>query len=633
MQVEIYKIYHGDYKFVAELDMGAEVGANQVTLWFSEKEQQNFGTLRFLRTFYFEEANYDNIHTFCHEFATCEDYRSEILAGARHWTRRNALFVRNLYAVLGERVLLASDTSFERKAREFFRWVDMHTEEIIALPAYKRLQSLDSAFQPTATRLDPLILPAVALLNQVPGVVTRYSCQGVSGKIRLEGYELMAVSPHVEYAYVSFERLSYFAHDAIVSLLPSFPHITTARIPCNFSLELLLRSTGNNNLFRAELMTMSQCMLALWHEQGQGQEREQASQQAEAGVTNWEAAIYPERQPHTTDPGGILPSRLAWLCQPEQIERTLQLLFHLNHWAKASAHLFYADRQGLYTVKAALIRQAYASNQLRPVTYIDGTTTFAKDFAIEMAGDIAAEFLLDHLSFLFEQGRSTADEDAYDVAARQLFQRISGRAATCAGDIETIKLAQVKKYICSALHALVMRARLTRQPISRVELAALLVGPGDLLTLPYNREHLVEYWHELDETNARKLDPEGNSLIAFQYASATGRYTFHLPFRVAQRFLPGERIQDLQQYAGYSRELGTRYGRAVSASESRAYPLTEILRELAVNITSICPRQLTRKEDFYPPSPKQHQSFADEDEGDEDYGNYEAEEKEGCTAL
>jgi hypothetical protein len=45
---------------------------------------------------------------------------------------------------------------------------------------------------------------------------------------------------------------------------------------------------------------------------------------------------------------GLTASQLEQLCQPEQLERTLFLLFHLNHWAKAREQLFFADRQGLY---------------------------------------------------------------------------------------------------------------------------------------------------------------------------------------------------------------------------------------------------------------------------------------------
>ena len=614
MHIELYKMHYGDYKFAAEIDTGAEVGTHQVTLWFGEKDHDS--RLRFLRAFYFEEANDDNIHTFCREFALYPDYRQEILSGQRHWTRRNALFVRNLYSVLGERVLLADDTSFERRAREFFRWLDLHTEEIEALPTYQRLLSLDSTSD--VTQLDPLIRPAVALLQQIPGVVPRFSCQGVSGKIRVQEYELMAVSLHLEYAYVSFETLSYFAHDAIVAQLPNFPHITRTRIPCNFASEFHLRSTDDNKRFQAELMTLAQSILATTQTMQTRQEHEQASQ-----VTRWEAAIYPERQPRIASPGGVLPTRLAWLCESGQIERTLHLLFHMNHWAKDSTSLFYADRQGLYTIKATFVQQAYVSGFLQPVTYIDGIAAFTRNFTIEMATDIAAEFLLDRLSFLFEKREHASSEDEYDRAARQLFQRISGRPATCASDLKIVRHTQAKKYIRAALHTLIEQARLTRQPIPYDELSALLIGPTDLLALPYNRERLVEFWHELDETNARKLDPEGNSLIAFQYGGVETRYTFHLPFRVAERFLPCEIVQRLQRHDGYSREMGIYYGRAITESESRAYPLPEILYELAINIDTICPRKLAHKEEIYTPHLREHWEFGDEDEEGDEYENEE----------
>jgi len=621
MQVEIYKIYYSNYKFVAELDTGAEVGTNQVTLWFSEKEQHDFGELSFLRSFYFEEANYDNIHTFCREFAQYPNYRQEILSGQRHWTKRNALFIRNLYSIVGESALLANDTSFERKAREFFRWTDIHTDEIVARPIYQQLQNLDSSFQPNPTLLDPFIQPAVALLNQIPGVATRFSCQGVSGKVPVQEYEIMAVSPHAEYAYVSFSTLSYFAHDAIIALLPQFPHITNTRIPCNFSSDLLLRSTGDNQCFRAELLTMAQCMLT----QGSGEKL-----QLKPAPTHWETCDNPERQPCVADPGGMLPSRCAWLCQAGQIEHTLHLLFHLNHWAKASEYLFYADRQGLYTVKAALIQQAYTSHHLQPVTYIDGIATFAKDFSVEVAADIAAEFLIDHLTFLYEKEPYSSQANEYDTAARQLFQRISGRSVTCSRDIETIKLAQAEEYICITLYNLIEQARLTRQPIPHKELSALLIGPTDLLAIPYTREHLIEYWHDLDEASARKLDPEGNSLIVFRYTSPTASYTFHLPFRVAERFLTPECLQLLRLHAGHSREQGSYYGRAITEAESYEYSITEILRELAVNIDSICQHRLARKEEAYASSVREcwdccvdsDEEYDDEDDDDEDYITY-----------
>ena len=43
----------------------------------------------------------------------------------------------------------------------------------------------------------------------------------------------------------------------------------------------------------------------------------------------------------------IFTARLEWLCQPEQIEDTLRLLYDLQGWKQASQQLLYADRQGL----------------------------------------------------------------------------------------------------------------------------------------------------------------------------------------------------------------------------------------------------------------------------------------------
>ena len=43
---------------------------------------------------------------------------------------------------------------------------------------------------------------------------------------------------------------------------------------------------------------------------------------------------------------GLTSSQMEQLCQPEQLERTLRLLFDMNHWAKARERLFFVDRQG-----------------------------------------------------------------------------------------------------------------------------------------------------------------------------------------------------------------------------------------------------------------------------------------------
>jgi hypothetical protein len=509
-----------------------------------------------------------------------EGYRQQVLAGETRWARRNQLFVRNRLAVVGENALLSNGGDYDRRARDFFRWLDAHVEEILALPEYQRLKEEDSAFEPSAGELDPLIRPAVEALNRISGVSTRFSCQGVSGKVRFQGRELLAVSPHEEYAYVSFSQLGPRARDAIAALLPSFPAVTNARIPCNFALGSVLRSTGDNLRFRQELLELAgrvRASVDSWSDRpGERVSPPQGSATADGG---------PEDNPA---PGGIPPSRLAWLCQPERIERTLHLLFYLNHWAKARERLLYAERQGLYRVKAAVVQRAFAVGLVSPVSYIDGSSGFARGFSLDLAADIATEVFIDRLAMLIEEGEYLpADGEESDCAVLSLFARIMGRQATSGADIEALDVEGTKAFLREHLAALVAQARSTRQPIPERELAALCLEPGDLLDIHWIRNRLSPTWSELDESETVQLDPEGLSLIAFEYAAPTAHYIFHLPFRTAERFLPEPCVRDLKSRPGNSLECGELFGRTITEAESREHPVGEILRELGVDVAAV----------------------------------------------
>ena len=417
--------------------------------WFDpvtlRAESHVFSEEYFLRDFYFEEANYPHIRNFCRKFALDEAYRQQVLAGETRWAKRNALFVRNLLAQIGEDALLSNERDFACRAREFFRWVDAHVEQIQTLPEYQRLEEEDCAFQPSAGELDPLIRQAVEALNRIPGVTTQFSCQGVSGKVRFEERELLVVSPHQEYAYVSFSELRWPAKDAISALLPLFPSITNARIPYNFALRSLLRSTGDNLRFRRELVELAESVLARLD--GDGNIRP-----GENGSPELESATQAEESRGGSAPGGISPSRLEWLCQPEQIERTLHLLFSLNHWAKAREQLLYADRQGLYQVKAAVVQQAVAAELIRPIAYIDGSAAFAGDYSFDLAADMATEVFLDRLAMLFEEDEHLpAHADEIDSTVLGLFARIAGHELTSRADIETLDVEQVKAFLLDRL--------------------------------------------------------------------------------------------------------------------------------------------------------------------------------------
>ncbi len=167
--------------------------------------------------------------------------------------------------------------------------------------------------------LDPFIQPAVEAFNRIPGVATRFSCQGISGQITFQGRDLLVVSEHEKYAYVSFCKLGQWAHDALVARLPDFPSITVSRTP-----RLELRSTGDNLRFREDMVILAQKLL--------DNVDESWNDLPEDSSLDGKFVVHSVPLPQDSSlPGGLLPSRLIWLCEQEQIERTLHLLFHLNH--------------------------------------------------------------------------------------------------------------------------------------------------------------------------------------------------------------------------------------------------------------------------------------------------------------
>ena len=85
------------------------------------------------------------------------------------------------------------------------------------------------------------------------------------------------------------------------------------------------------------------------------------------------------------------------------------------------------------------------------------------------------------------------------------------------------------------------------------------------------------------------------SLIAFEYDSSTAHYVFHLPFRVAERFLPEQLVRELRTRPGDSREYGVYFGRPITEAESQEHPVEEILHELGVEIAAVCPHELKDK--------------------------------------
>ncbi len=301
-----------------------------------------------------------------------------------------------------------------------------------------------------------------------------------------------------------------------------------------------------------------------------------------------------------TQETGLTTSQLEQLCQVDQIEETMRLLFALNHWAKARERLFFADRQGLYQVKAVVLRQAYAPGWLTAKAYIDGKEGFGAELSFDLAADIAAEGFLWRLEELAADS-DKSQEDDYTRIVRRLYTRITGKAHISINDVETLETSRVHEYILECLQELEQEARTSGLPIPYRKLTELCIAPSDLLAIQDHRYYDLGDWYsweELDASDLRKLDPEGLSLVAFDYTSPSAHYIFHLPLRMAEAFVPHEQVVLLKRTPWSSRESGEYYGRAVTEAESLQQPIANILCELGVDIMAICPRQLSDKEEF-----------------------------------
>lgn len=227
-----------------------------------EEENPIFEEDRFLRAFYFDEANHWYIDDFCRNFALDSAYQQEVLSGRTRWVERNELFHQNVTGMIViKNSNLSGKQAYDDHLRELFHWIDRHIDEIRLLPEYQYLKEIDSLSEMHSMRPDPLIQPAIELLNQVPGIAIRSSCQGVSGKVCFQGRELLVISPHMEYAYVSFSQLEQRAHDTLIAQLPAFPGMTAIKQASSQLPISELRSTGDNLRFREELITLAHCML------------------------------------------------------------------------------------------------------------------------------------------------------------------------------------------------------------------------------------------------------------------------------------------------------------------------------------------------------------------------------------
>lgn len=228
---------------------------------------QHFTDAHMIRSFYYEEVHFAHMRNFCQKYATDPAYRQAVENGSVPWVERNAIFVKNLWSPSFRDQLASLDAAAaDAVIKELWHWLGRVSTAITALPEYRQLKQLDMVPTPPSAHppFDPGIREAVDAWNALPGVETKFSCQGVSGTITYEGRRLLVPCSHDEFAYIVFARLGDPVIAALDVLLPTFPAIRATPFwgvvgPHDVAPRKYrhLQSSGDNLLYRREMVRLA----------------------------------------------------------------------------------------------------------------------------------------------------------------------------------------------------------------------------------------------------------------------------------------------------------------------------------------------------------------------------------------
>ncbi|MGJ3240177.1 MAG: hypothetical protein ACFE0Q_15830 [Anaerolineae bacterium] len=200
---------------------------------------------RFVRSVYFDDIVPAVIQAFCEHFADDAEYRRASLHRTTDWARCNDLFLRNCFNPYFQPNPVLTALGSLVRAYYFFQ---EHTPAIMALPDYQRFTQQDNAMVPHPHQPDPAIVDLIRACNQLDGVRTLASCQGVSGTVRYAGYDLLTLSPHARYAYIWFAHLSPMLEQPL-------QRTTFSATIYDDTIYPVLQSRGDNRASIAEMTT------------------------------------------------------------------------------------------------------------------------------------------------------------------------------------------------------------------------------------------------------------------------------------------------------------------------------------------------------------------------------------------
>ena len=206
----------GEFQFKVWFDTGLAPGCYIEVYVFQKGEKEALLTC----PFYFGEANDRRIRRFARAFSRDSVYRASCLDGTARWARLSRWYEINAQ-VYWDEILNKfggpvnnphGEQMAEAEMERLFYLLRRDLEKLESTPEYQKHLEIEAASPPPSMEtLDPGIAPAVHALNSLPGVKTRFSCQGVQRGIRWPGWEYGPIwfpdHPHSRLAYVSFETI------------------------------------------------------------------------------------------------------------------------------------------------------------------------------------------------------------------------------------------------------------------------------------------------------------------------------------------------------------------------------------------------------------------------------------------
>ena len=247
---------YGVFSFQVAFDSGSETSLHQRDIFWKEGKGQE----RWVRSFYFDDVVEHHMRAFCKRFAEDDVYRQAAIAETTDWAIRDRLFRRNSAPEFWQESLLVKQLGGVFNTHSFFK---KHWKAITDAEDYQSLVQFDRAFEPSKDEFDPEIRLAVNLFNEIDGVVTKFSCQGVSRLFHYEGLDILADTPHARFAYIWFELCSVSIEHLLQTYAPDWVSYEVR----NKTFRLMLTTSAKGGkVGKLERMRKRRCRLSfqLW---------------------------------------------------------------------------------------------------------------------------------------------------------------------------------------------------------------------------------------------------------------------------------------------------------------------------------------------------------------------------------